>query len=50
MDTLSYEEKNLITDIRNLFRLEKKLKQLKIRYLKILRIFVSMKKKKIIIN
>ena len=37
--------------IRNLFRLEKKLKQLKIEQLEILKIFLSMKKKKkIIIN
>ena len=43
-----------IKDIGNLFRLEKekkKLKKLKIEYLEILRIFLSMKKKKkIIIN
>ena len=39
-----------IKDIRNLFRLGKKLKQLKIEYLEILRIFLSMEKKKIIIN
>ena len=39
-----------IKDIRNLFRLKKKPKQLKIEYLEILRIFLSMKKKKIIIN
>ena len=42
-----------IKDIRNLFRLEKKkLKKLKIEYLEILRIFLSMKKKRkqIIIN
>ena len=50
MDSLSHEEENLIIDIINLFKLEKKRKQLKIRYLKISRIFVSMKKKKIIIN
>ena len=37
--------------IRNLFRLEKKIEQLKMEYLEILRIFLSMKKKKrIIIN
>ena len=39
-----------IKDIRNLFRLGKKLKQLKIEYLEMLRIFLSMEKKKIIIN
>ena len=39
-----------IKDIRNLFRQKKKLKQLKLQYLEILRIFLSMKKKKIIIN
>ena len=35
-----------IKDIRNLFRLKKKLKQLKIESLEILRILLSMKKKK----
>ena len=51
MQSLSLEEENIIKDIRNLFRLKKKLKQLKIEYLEILRIFLSMKnKKKIIIN
>ena len=40
-----------VKDMRNLFRIEKKLYQLKIEYLEILRIFLSMKKrKKIIIN
>ena len=39
-----------LLDIRNLFRLEKILKQLIIEYLDILRIFLSTKKKKIIIN
>ena len=39
-----------IKDIRNLFRPKNKLKQLEIEYWKILRIFLSMKKKKIIIN
>ena len=40
-----------IKDIRNAFRHKrKKLKELKIEYLKILRVFLSMKKKKIIIN
>ena len=38
-----------IKDIRILFRLEKKLKLLKVEYLKILKMFLSMKKK-IIIN
>ena len=37
-----------IKDKRNRFRQEKKLKQLKIEYFEILRIFLSMKKKKII--
>ena len=36
-----------IKDIRNLFRQKKKLKQLKIEYLEILSIFLSMKKKTI---
>ena len=49
MENLSSEEENIIKDIRNLFRLEKKLKQLKIEYLETLRIFLSIKKK-IIIN
>ena len=41
----------VVKDIRNLLRLERnKLKQLKIEYLETLRIFLSMKKKKIIIN
>ena len=35
-----------IKDIRNLFRLQKKIKQLKIEYLEILKIFLSMKKRK----
>ena len=39
-----------IKDLRNIFRLEEETKQLKIEYLEILRIFLSMKKKKIIIN
>ena len=39
-----------IKDIRNLVRQKKNLKQLKIEYLEILRIILSMKKKKIIIN
>ena len=41
----------VVKDIRNLLRLERnKLKQLKIEYLETLRIFLSMKKKEIIIN
>ena len=36
--------------IRNLFRLEKEAKVIKIEHLGILRIFLSMKKKKIIVN
>ena len=39
-----------IKDKRNRFRQGKKLKQLKIEYFEILRIFLSMKKKKIITN
>ena len=66
MESLSLEEEKIIKDTRNLFRLKKELnytaiqdinlfrqkkkKQLKIEYLEILRIFLSMKKKKIIIN
>ena len=49
MKNLGPEEENIIKDIRNIFRLEKKLKELKIEYLQILKIFVSLKKK-IIIN
>ena len=37
-------------DIRSLFRLKKKLKKLKIEYLEISRILLSIKKEKIIIN
>ena len=33
MESLTLEEQNIIENIRNLFRLEKKLKQLKIEYL-----------------
>ena len=47
--SLSLEEENKIKDIRNLFSLKKKIKQLKIEYSEILRIFLGMKKK-IIIN
>ena len=50
MESLSLKEENIIKDIRNLFRLKKKLKQLKTEYLEILRIYLSMKKKKIIIS
>ena len=47
MKSLSLKEENIIKDIRNLFRhKKKKLKQLKIEYLVILRIFLSIKKKK----
>ena len=66
MESLILEEEKIIKGKRNLFRLKKepnyaaikdiclnykkKLKQLKIEYLEILRIFLSMKKEKIIIN
>ena len=43
MLSLSLEKENIIKDIRNLFRLKKKLKQLKMEY------FFSMKKLNIII-
>ena len=39
MKSLSLEEENLNKDIRNLFRLEKKLKELKIEYLDIKNLF-----------
>ena len=39
-----------IKDIRNLLRQKKEQKQLKIEYLEILRIFLSIKKKKLLIN
>ena len=39
-----------IKDKRNLFRIEKKLKQLKKEYLEIWRLFLGMKRKKIMIN
>ena len=49
MENLSLEEEKIIKDIRNLFRLKKN--QITcIEYLEILRIFLSMKKKKTIIN
>ena len=59
MESLSPEEQNIIKDIRNYFRLKKKqnysvvkdIRELKIKYLEIFRIFLNMeKKKKIIIN
>ena len=52
MKNLRPEEENIIKDIRNLFTQKKKMKQLKIEYSEVLRIFLSMnkKKKKIIIN
>ena len=59
MESLSPEEQNIIKDIRNYFRLNKKqnysvvkdIRELKIKYLEIFRIFLNMeKKKKIIIN
>ena len=47
MENLRPEEENTIKDIRYIFRQKKKkLKELKIEYLEILRIFLSMKKKK----
>ena len=47
MESLSLEKRNIIKDIRKLFRLKKKKKtsQLKIEYLEILRTFLSMTKK-----
>ena len=69
MESLNPKEENVIKDIRNLFRQQKKklnytatkdirnlfqqkkkLKQLKIEYLRTLIFFLSMKRKKIIIN
>ena len=50
MESLSLEEENIIKGIRNLFRLEKKAKAINDRTLEILRVFLSMKKTKIIIN
>ena len=41
MESLSLQEEKLIQDIRNLFRQRKKLKQLKVEYLEILRIYLS---------
>ena len=49
MESLSLEEENLIEDIRNLFRLKKRPKQLKIdKISKVLKIFLSMKKRKLL--
>ena len=42
------EEEKLIQDIRNLFRLKKKLKQLKIECSEVLKFLLSMKKENII--
>ena len=60
MESLSLQEENIIKDIRNLFRIkieqnytaikDKKLRQLKIEYFEVLRIFLSIKKKKTIIK
>ena len=52
MESLSLKEENMTEDIRNLFREKKeKLKELKMKYLEILKVFLSIKKKnKIIIN
>ena len=51
MENLRLEEEKVTKDIRNIFRLKKKLKELKIEHLEILKIFLRMKKKKkIIIN
>ena len=51
MKSLSLEKENIIKDIRNRFRLKKEketLKHFKMEYLKILGMFLSKKKKKII--
>ena len=50
MEILSLEEENIIKDTRNLFRLEEELKQFNTEFLDILRIILSMKRNKIIIN
>ena len=62
MESLSLEGESITKDIRNLLRLKKQLsytavkdlkktrKQLKMEYLQLLRIFLSMKKNKIIMN
>ena len=51
MESSSLREENIIIIkyIKNLFRQEKKLTQLKIEYLEILRIFLSIKRRKKII-
>ena len=46
MENPRSEEEKIIKDIRNLFRLKKEAKGLKIQNLEILRIFLSVKKKK----
>ena len=50
MKSLRFEEdknmeENMIKNVRNLFRLKKKIKQLNTEYLEILEIFMNMKKK-----
>ena len=50
MEILSLEEEKIIKDTRNLFRLEEELKQFNTEFLDILRIILSMKRNKIIIN
>ena len=50
MQSLSLEEENIIKDIRNYFWLEKDIKTIKDKYVAIWGIFLSMDKKKIIIN
>ena len=50
MESLSLAEENTIKDLRNLFRLKKDTKAIKNRIFKDVKIFLSMKKKKIIIN
>ena len=48
MESLSFKEENTIKDIRNFFKKKKKLKQLKIEYLQILRNFMTMKIRKLL--
>ena len=50
MESLSLQEKNILKDIRNRFRLEKETKTIKNRILRDVKDFLSIKKKKIIIN
>ena len=51
MENSRFQEENIIKNVTNLFRLKKKLKELKIYHSEILRIFLGMKKKKnVIIN